>query len=373
MKRVLVYGMTDNLGGLETFMLSYISNIDNDKVVFDFIAPYEKISIEEEINELGGTVYHLPKRKENIRAYMNEFKVFMKNNASKYDAVWLNDCMFCNLDILILAKIYGIKTRIIHAHNSKAMGSKSQLIRHTINKRLIGFLATDFWACSKLAGEWSYPTSIAKKYGINVVTNAIDTEKYNYKVDIRNELRNKLGVENAFVIGNVGRLHFQKNQDFMLDIFKNVLSKKPNAVLWLIGGGEDEEKLRTKVNALNIDNNVVFWGIRRDVPDMLQAMDVFLMPSKFEGLGIVAIEAQSTGLPCIMSDVIPKDTNVTEHAEYLSLDDSPSVWAEKILCYSEYNRHDSSNSVKAHGFDIKEASRKLENQFINIINNNLTR
>lgn len=359
MKRVLVYGMTDNLGGMETFMQSYIRGMQDNNIVFDFIAPYEKIAIEQEVIALGGKVYHLPSRKKSFFEYHRRFKEYMQEHATEYDAVWLNDCMFCNLDLLKFAKKFGIKTRIIHAHNSEAMGSKSQLVRHTINKNFVAKYATDFWACSDLAAEWSYPNSVKENKNYRVIPNAINTFNYRYREDVRCKMRKDLGLEDNFVIGNVGRLHFQKNQDFMIEIFRELIKKKPNAVLLLIGSGEDEKRLKEKVSTYGLEDNIHFLGLRTDVPDLLQAMDVFLMPSRFEGLGIVAIEAQTAGLPCIMSDVIPHETKVTENAVYLSLGTSAEQWSKQIEKFYDFKRKDECTSVIEHGFDIKVASQKL--------------
>lgn len=361
MLKILVYGMTDNLGGIETFLLSYIENISPKSIQFDFIAPYQKISIEEQVLERGGNVFHIPRRGRNFCGYQKAIRQFMNSHAAGYDIVWLNDCMFCNLDILKLAKKYGVPTRIIHAHNSQAMGSKLQLIRHALNKPLIPKVATEFWACSSLAADWSFPKAITTQKSYSIIPNAIETQRYRFNPEIRSRVRQQMGLQQKFVVGNVGRLHFQKNQMFLLDIFNEIVQSLPDAVLLLVGSGEDEDKLKSKARVNGIDDKVVFLGTRLDVPDLLQAMDIFIMPSLFEGLGIVSIEAQAAGLPCLMSDVLPKETKVTVHSDYLSLNDNVECWANRALeMATQFERKDSTFSVKEHGFDIKQAAWSLE-------------
>lgn len=231
MKRVLVYGMTDNLGGMETFMLSYIRGMQDNDIVFDFIAPYEKIAIEQEVIALGGKVYHLPSRKKSFFEYHRRFKEYMQEHANEYDAVWLNDCMFCNLDLLKFAKKFGIKTRIIHAHNSEAMGSKSQLIRHTINKNFVVKYATDFWACSDLAAEWSYPNSVKENKNYKVIPNAINTINYRFREEVRCKMRKDLGFQVAGIISACPKV--EKNNLFTLDIVCRGIPSPGVCTAWL--------------------------------------------------------------------------------------------------------------------------------------------
>lgn len=358
MYKVLIFGMTDNLGGIETFVLNFIRYISPNEIRFDFITPYEKIAIEDNVKSLGSKVYHLPSRKKNYLKYKSMLKQFMISYAKEYDAVWQNDCLFCNLDILKYAKKYGIQKRIIHAHNSQALGNTGRLIRHTIGKYMLKFYATDYFACSTLAAEWSYPHYI--KYVI--IPDAIETKKFCYNQEIRIKKREEMNVKNSVVYGCIGRLDFQKNQLFLLDIFKEILKYQSNAILWLIGDGEDRKKIENKAKMLKIDENVLFLGVRKDVPLLLQAMDVMIMPSKFEGLGIAAIESQAAALPSLLADTLPKETRVTRFASYLSLNENAEVWAKTAIKMSlEKERYDTSEEIAQHGFDIRTASRFLSN------------
>lgn len=357
--KVLIYGMTDNLGGLETFILNYMKHLQSKKIKFDFITTYKHLSIEDDVKLLGGKIYHIANKRVNYFAYRKQFKSFMKEHANEYGAVWLNDCMFCNLDILIFGKAYGIKRRIVHAHNSKAMGNKLQLIRHTIHKYFLYYVATDYWACSSLAAKWSYPKKIYNNVKYLIIPNAIDSKNYKFNIVLRENVREKLSLDNKYVIGNVGRLHFQKNQMLLLDIFKGVLNLNKQSVLMLIGEGDDKEKLQKRAIELGILDNVMFMGARNDVSELLQAMDVYVMPSRFEGFGIAAIEAQASGLPCIMSNVLPPETKVTDNTMYIDIRAPIRQWVDTILSFQEHVRVDETNNIAQHGYDIGTAALDL--------------
>lgn len=357
--RILVFGLTSNLGGIETFMLTYVKEIVKMGDKFDFLATCEQLAVESELLELGCRVYHItPKRKSFFR-YRKELSYFMKVHANEYDVVWLNDVLFCNIDVLKYGKKYGIPKRILHAHNSQALGSKSRIIRHNIIKHFVKYYATDFWACSDLAAKWSFEKSDYLRSV--VITNAIDTSIYKFDASVRSRVRRELDINDEYIIGNIGRMDYQKNQLFLLNIFKKITEIDNNCLLLIIGTGADEKKLKKVTSDLQIEDKVRFLGIRKDVPALLQAMDVFVLPSKFEGLGIVAIEAEAAGLPCVFSDTIPEITNLTPANEYISLDDDPSRWVNAILKYQNRTREEFSSYVIQGGFDIRNEAIKVRN------------
>ena len=391
MNNILIFGMTENPGGVESFLMSYIRKINRGNFKFDFLCNFhEDAAYEDELIAMGGKVFHITARSENYRhdkiayedelisygceiyhitarskdykKYKREMQQFFKENASQYDTIWVNVCSLANIDYLKYAKKYGIKRRIIHSHNSMNMDSKLRGLLHAYNKRHIDKYATDFWACSKEAGEWFYSKQIMQGANYKEIKNAIDISQYKYDEDIRIAYRKKYGVEDKFVIGNVGRLQFQKNQLFLLDIFASVLKKKPEAILWMIGQGEDEDKIREKIQKLNLGTAVKMLGVRNDVPNLLQAMDVFVFPSVFEGLGIALLEAQATGLTCIASkDVIPEEVKVTPQLQFVSLEESAEVWADRILNAEYCEKRDTlfQLAMKA-GYDINTEVGRLE-------------
>jgi glycosyltransferase involved in cell wall biosynthesis len=186
--------------------------------------------------------------------------------------------------------------------------------------------------------------------------------KFIYNEEKRNKIRNEFNVTEKLVIGNIGRFVEQKNHSFLIDVFYEVLKKNEDSALMLVGTGELEDFLKDKIRKLKIEDKVIFTGFRNDIPDLLQAMDVFLFPSLFEGLGIVLIEAQAASLKCITSkNVVPKETNVSELIEYVSLNESVKIWADKVLEASiKYNRVEMKNEIENMGFSIEKVSKEIQ-------------
>lgn len=286
MYKILVFGMTENPGGVESVIMNYYHYMDKNTFHFDFLCnSYNKIAFEEEIISNGSQTFHFPARSKNYKKYKKELKNFFENNASKYDAIWVNVCSLANIDYLKMAKKYGIKRRIIHSHNSQNMDSRLRGILHKYNKKRIAYYVTDFWSCSKEASEWFYDSSIIKKS--IVISNAIDVEKYCFDDVKRKKLRRDLKWEENYIIGNIGRLHFQKNQMFILDIFEKLIKKEPKVRLILIGDGEDRTKLEKEIDKKKLNKYVYMAGIQKDICGWLSTFDLFLFPSKFEGLSMI--------------------------------------------------------------------------------------
>ncbi len=359
MKKVLVYGMTANPTGVESVIMNYYKHIDRSRVQFDFISCCETLAYEQEIRELGGEIYRVtPKRKKQFRKQLNE--IFQNNS---YDAVWVNDC-FANLIYLKYAKKYGVKIRIIHSHNSHNMGNLGQGIKHKICKRFLTKYATNFWACGELAGKYFYSQKIRRSDKYKIINNAIDLNKYAFNKRVREQVRKELGVTENFVVGHVGRLHFQKNQEFLIDIFAEIKKREPSAVLLLVGQGEEKQKLVNKVKALNLDDSVKFLGLRADVERLLQAFDVMPFPSLFEGLSVVMIEGQASGVPIYASDTLAKDTKIADNFVFCSLKDPAKTWAEKIMSDRDnFKRKSNVDELRKAGYDINTEAEKFT-QFI---------
>lgn len=361
MKKILIWGATDTLGGVEAVLWNYTSNISNEDFQFDFINTYEHISIEKDVRRRGGKVFSLPNRRKNVVAYKKSINEFMFLHANEYDVVWLNDCMFGNIDILKLAKKYNIQKRIIHAHNSLNMGGGiSRLIRHKINAWRLRFYVTDYWACSRLAADWSYPNDINKSGKVKIIPNAVDLNRYKLRQDLREKYRRTLHINNEMVFGHVGRFHFQKNHIFLIDIFSCIHNLVPNSKLLLVGTGEEEEKIRQRVLQYSLNDCVLFLGERKDVPELYQAMDAFLLPSLFEGLPVVMVEAQAGGLPCFVSDTITRESDISGNVEFIPLEAGKEFWAKTIIEYMNgFNRIDTCKKIKRNGYSIDCAAEKL--------------
>ena len=207
MKKVLVFGMSDNLGGVETVILNYYRNLDKENIKFDFLFNTESIVYEDEIKKSGGKLYKITPRRKSVIKYHNELKTFFKEHAKEYDAIWVNLCILSNIDWLKYAKKYGIKCRILHSHNSQNMENNFKLLLHKFNKLFVKKYATHYWACSDKAAEWFYNRDIINSKKYQIIHNAIDTKKYKYDENIRNRMREKLGINDKFVVGHVGRFH----------------------------------------------------------------------------------------------------------------------------------------------------------------------
>lgn len=366
MYRVLVFGMTENPGGVESFLMNNYRKIDNNKIHLDFLANTKnKIAFEDELVSHGSKVYHIsPRRKSPINFY-RELNHFFSRLADEYDCIWVNLNTLVNIDYLKYAKKYGIKRRIVHAHNSRNMdeGLKGKLTYqfHEYHKNRIASYATDFWACSLDAAKWFYPKEVLSK--VKVVKNAIEIKRFKFDAQKRRELRKSLNLDNKFVIGNVGRLHFQKNQEFIIDIINHLKEKDPDVRLLLVGQGPDERKLKEKINKLSLNDYVILVGVQNDIQKWLSAFDIFVFPSNFEGLGIAGLEAEANGLPVLASaNVIPEELKINDNFEFLNLKSGPLNWAreiEKMNVTREKPNKIKQNFIEE-GYDINVAVQRLQ-------------
>ena len=349
--------------------MNYYRNMNRNNIQFDFLCNTDTVAYEEEIKELGGSIFRITARNKNFKQYKQDMKSFFKENSKNYDTIWVNVCSLANIDYLKYAKKYGIKRRIIHCHNSQNMDSFLRGLLHRYNKLKLRRYATDFWSCSNDASKWFYGKKIANSDKYLVIKNAIDTDKFTFDENIRAEYRTKLDIEDKLVIGHVGRFHFQKNHPFVIKVFNEIHKQREDAVLLLIGVGPDEEKIKQMVKEYNLEDSVRFLGSRDDVPELMQAMDVFLFPSVFEGLGLAAIEAQAAGLKSyVTKGKIPKEVIVDEdNINFIPLNESETVWGKKILkdIDKKTERKFKTKLVQNAGYDIKSECLKLEKIFNN--------
>ena len=362
MYKVLVFGITENPGGVESFLLSYYRKIDRKKIQFDFLCnTYNQVAYENELKALGGKVIHISMRSKNPLKYRKELRDFMKCHAREYQAVWVNVCSLANIDYLKMAQKYGIEKRIIHSHNSQNMDNCLRKVLHIFNRRRIEKYATDFWACSEAAARWFYNERLIEQ--VIIIKNAIDLYKIAFSEEKRTLIRNQYRVSSKFVIGNVGRLHFQKNQMFALEIMMYLLKQMQDCVLMFVGQGEDENKLRKRAKELGISENIIFAGVQSDIGAYLSAFDLFLFPSVFEGLSIAGLEAQANGLPVIASyGVIPQELKLTDNFYFKRLDDGAESWADEIrkINLKRTNMQETIERFTEAGFNIDIEVKHLE-------------
>ena len=340
MYNVLVFGMTENPGGVESFLMNYYRRIDLNLFHFDFLCnSYDPVAFEDEIHAMGGRTVHFTSRRRNPVRFRRELESFFAKHAAEYQAIWVNVNSLANIDYLKMAQKYGIPKRIIHSHNAQNMDTKLRGMLHEANRGSLGRYATDFWACSEYAAKWFYAGKGGKgelRHPAVVIRNAIDVEKIRDGVARREEFRRQAGGDadwtDKYIIICIGRLHFQKNQKFAIDIMADLIPEMPDARLVLIGQGEDEDMLRAHVREKGLENEVYFAGVVTDIPGWLGAADFFLFPSVFEGLGIAGLEAQAAGLPVLASaDVIPRDIAVTDLLRFYPLEKEAAEWANEII------------------------------------------
>lgn len=365
MKRILVFGMTENPGGVESFLVNYYRHFDRSKLQLDFLCnSYDPVAYEDELLALGGRTFHIIARNKNPFKYRQELRSLYDTHAAEWTAVWVNVSSLANIDYLIMAKQFNIPKRIIHSHNSKNMDSRLRGLLHARNRTIVDRFATDFWACSKDAAEWFYRPDLMDR--VHLISNAIDVSQMSYRGSDRDRIRQSLGIaSDEVVFGNVGRLHFQKNQSFAIDVFHDFYLKHPRSKLILVGQGEDEEKLRLKCNTLGLESAVIFAGVQTDISAWLSSFDLFLFPSVFEGLGIAALEAQANGLPVLASsDVIPSDVKINPNFHFFSLQQNTASWAEKATSILSENGRLSDSEIITNfsrkGYEIHSAANILE-------------
>lgn len=361
---VLQMGMTDNLGGIETFLMNYYRNIDKNKVQFDFVNIYPNdLCFQNEINKLGGRVYKVSSYYKHPIRYIREVKNIIKEN--RYKIIHCNMNSAAMLYPLVAAKLAKAKVIIAHSHNSSSDKGLIKEILHNVNKRFIPLLANYYFACSEKAGHWFFSKKIMKSEKFRVIYNAIDVEKYQFNDKVREKQRKQLNIkEDAIVLGHVGRFNKQKNHTFLIDVFWEYQKMYQNAILILVGIGPLEEEIKKKVLELGIEKSVIFLGQRSNVNELYQTMDVFLLPSLYEGLGTVLIEAQTAGTYCFASTEVPKIAQVTGNMQFLKLTDSPKKWAEEISKISNYKRIRTKEIVSEQGYDIEKEAKRLQEKYL---------
>ena len=366
MKKVLIVGLSEIVGGKETFLMNYYRKINREHIQFDFLTNKEHIAFEDEIRQLGGKIYKVLSPKAGYIKYKKSIRNFFEIHAKEYLAIWMNTSILINLDYLKYAKKYGIKSRILHSHTSRNFKGPLFGFLHFINKKIsVKKYATDYWACATAAGKWFYTEDLLRTDSFCVISNAIDVDKYKYNESIRQLYREQLDLGDAFVLGTVGRLIPLKNHSFMIDILAEILKKRENSCLVLVGDGELFDALKEKANHMGIADKVKLLGSRQDVPQILQTMDVFLLPSEFEGLPLSLLEAQAAGLVCYASDVITDEVKVTSEVNYLPLESGAKKWADTILeKTNNVDRIQLYEEVKQSRFDIIGATRDLEQKFL---------
>ena len=361
---VLVLITVMDRAGAETIMMNYLRNLDREKIQMDFLINRpDKADYEDEIDRLGSRVYHMcslyPFK---FGRYKREFRKFL-NEHPEYQIIHshLEERSYFSLKI---AKKMGVPVRIVHAHSVPNHFNIKLPVRLYFRRKLKGTYTHRF-ACSEEPAKWLYGTT----ENVTFMRNAIDVDKFTFSEEVRQTQRTRLKVNNdTLVVGHVGRFTYEKNHNFLIDVFNNVNKQYPNSRLLLIGGGKPKEEvekkalIEKKVHELGLQNKVSFLGIRDDVNELMQAMDLLVMPSISEGFPVTLVEAQAAGTKCLVSDVVTYKCNMTEEMQFMSLNSSAEEWANKILSFikAEQDKVEMNKKVKRAGYDIKENVKWLE-------------
>lgn len=371
--RILVHAPL-GVGGVTNLMLNIQKHLDREKLNFDYLVFHDRTEPQEhKALELGGrklvasadeiafkplrAIVRLKRVRDVCKR--NNVKIFHFNGGAPMGFL-----------TMLAARAGGVKWITFHSHNG-GMSNEGWMAKvvSALCRPLLSFVVDDYWACSELAAAFSFPKRIVKDKKYYFMPNAIDLEMFKYSPEVRNQVRKELGVTDRFVVGHAGRFNHQKNHTFLIDIFAAIHQKNPEAFLLLFGVGELQESIKRKVEHLGLQDSVLFYGASDQMEKMYQAMDVFLMPSKFEGLPVTGVEAQAAGLPIVFSDVITHEVSVSPYIEYVSLNKPVALWADKVLSFKGTRRKDYCDELRAGGFDQTVMVKHFQKYYLNIYSN----
>ncbi len=357
-------------GGVEAVVMNYYHHIDRTKIQFDFICDNDSTNIPyKEIEELGGKVILIPPYQK-VFKYHKELKKVLKDGNYKIVHSHINTLSVFSL---FAAKCAGVPVRIAHSHSTTNKKEwKKNIIKVTL-RPFIKMVATGYMACTEHAGRWMFGDKAFDTGKVYILNNAIDLDKFKYDEKIRKKLRKELKIsDNTVVIGHIGRFVTQKNHTQLIDIFNEYHKNNNNSVLMLIGQGPLMGTMKEKVNSLDLDDCVMFLGQKDTVNEYYNAMDLFLFPSLYEGLGMVVVEAQVAGLPCVVSDEVPKIAKITDRITFMNLNNSSEIWLKgiiKLLKRSDRKNVKFKNEIT--NYDINEETKQFEQKYLNLNERNV--
>lgn len=329
MKRLLCILSSLDTGGAETFMMKIFRSLPEDYKI-DFIVSAKTGFYEKEVAELGGRIFRVPLRtKHPIKTFKAIYDVVKQNR-------YTHILKLCDTPIglydLLAAKMGGAKVLCVRSCNAGSSTSKLGAMVNDFLRAFFNYMADVKLAPSRLAAEFTFGKAEVETGKVNFIHNGVDLNVYKYDEENRRKVRSEFGItDEQLVIGHIGRFNQQKNHKFLIEVFAEVLKQKPDALLMLVGDGEKKSEIKEQIKSLGIEESVIFTGIRSDVPALLSAMDVFVFPSFYEGMPNTVIEAQATGLPCVIADTITEEVNLTSIIQRLSLLKDKTVWREKVL------------------------------------------
>lgn len=353
MVRVLQIIGSLNMGGAENFLMNLYRSIDRGRVQFDF-AVYDQAqrgSFYDEVGAMGGKVFYIPGKSSGIMKNMIAIKRIVEEQG--YKIVWRHTESWVGALDLVAAKYGGAEKLVLHSHNTKVEGMEK--ILHYILRPFISPVITNRFACGLMAGRWMYG-----KEDFRIIHNGIDISKYRYDDKVRNEYRDNFEVANKLVLGHIGRFAEEKNHIFLLDLLCYMLKHNQNIVLMLVGEGELKKKIEHAAEEKGLMDHVRFLGVRNDVEKLLQMFDVLVFPSLFEGVPVTLVEAQTSDLPCVVSDNVSAEVQLLNVARFLNLSESLEEWEKNIIALSKHKRTDVTAVIAEQGYDIKQTAETIQ-------------
>lgn len=344
-------------GGAPIFIVNNLQHIDVQLLQFDFLCRKDNCSYYETIQAHGGNVIIVPPFPSRLFSNFIKTYKFFKEHASEYEAIHVHANALYYILPFIFGKWFGIKKLILHSHNTKSnIGIMTPL--HYFNRLFVDKLANVHLACGQEAGRWMY-----QDRPFEVINNAVDVRKFEYNEVYRNEIRKFYGIQDdVYVIGNVGRFEMAKNHKFIIDVFRKYHERNPKSVLLLVGDGSLIEQIRERVDAYGLSNSVVFAGLRSDIEKIYSAFDLFFLPSLFEGLPFVLIEAQCSGVQCLVSDAVTKEAYITDLIKALNLSASEDTWVKAICAIANnrrYSRNKYAEIIQEKHYDVRDTAARL--------------
>lgn len=366
MLRVLQIVTQMNRAGLESRLMDLLRQLDRDAVQFDFYTCREEPGFfDQEIQALGGKVFYSPPLSvKRLPGIPLRFKRFLLDHP-EYQVVHCHLNQWCGL-VLLGAKQAGIPVRIAHSRTSLDKASLKNLVKNLI-KLPVNHSATHRFAVSKKAGVWLYGKRRMAKNQVQFMPNAIPLERFSYDANQRIKTRMALGLSDELVLVHVGNLRPEKNHAHLLKVLQAVLQKQPHVVLLLVGADYMEGAVQQQASDLGVEKQVRFLGARSDVPELLSAADVFVFPSLYEGFGTAVLEAQASGLPCVISDTIPEEACLLPSTRNLSLSSPPEKWADMLLSMSGTDRKDCTEVLMKSGFSVENLATNLTAFYLSAI------
>ncbi len=347
-------------GGVESVVYNYYRHMDHTKFQFDFFIDADSTCPpRQELIDMGARYFVVPpyqKLPQHIRALIRLFR----ENRYKIVHAHMNTLAVFSL---FAAWVAGVPVRICHSHSTAGRGEGGKNALKYLLRPFAKLFATNLCACAEYAGRWLFGRQAMEQGDVTVFQNAIELNRFGFDPVVRAEVRRELELEGSFVVGHVGRFCFQKNHGFLIEIFAAIRKCRPDAILLLVGDGGLLDSVKERVLQLELKNAVRFLGVREDVGRLYQAMDVFVLPSRYEGLPVVGVEAQAAGLPCLVSDRVTQEAQLTGNFKFMPLAAGAEHWAKEIVSAGGERRRDASGELREAGFDIVQRASSLQEYY----------